>query len=96
MGRSGVQYRDRLRELEGASSLTNVRGPRSISVKDAVEPLLHASWLPEVDRLVIATFIERQRGRERLGVWEPALGGRRRPTEGLDGNAQPKGGFQGR
>mgnify|MGYP003328125277 CR=1 FL=1 len=38
--------------------LTNVRGPRSVSVRDAVEPLLRASWLPEVDRLVIATFIE--------------------------------------
>src|SRR5580658_1653822 len=38
--------------------LTNVRGPRSISVKDAIEPLLQARWLPEVDRLVIATFIE--------------------------------------
>src|SRR5215831_18028108 len=25
-------------------------GPRSISLKQAIDPLLHASWLPEVDR----------------------------------------------
>lgn len=73
--------------------LTNVRGPRSISVKDAVEPLLHASWLPEVDRLVIATFIEGSEG-VNGSVWDQLSAEEWFPTEGLDGNAQPKGGFK--
>jgi polyamine oxidase len=64
--------------------LTAARGPRSISVKDAVEPLLHAPWLPEVDRLVVATFVEMS---EAIAVEEWF------PTEGLERNAQPKGGF---
>ena len=46
-----------------SKAMTRVRGPRSISVKEAVDPLLHAPWLPEIDRLVVATFVERQRGR---------------------------------
>ena len=33
--------------------MARVRGPRSISVRDAVEPLLGASWLPEIDRLIL-------------------------------------------
>src|SRR6185503_16989975 len=73
--------------------LTNVRGPRSVSVKDAVEPLLRASWLPEVDRLVIATFIEGSEG-VNGSVWDQLSAEEWFPTEGLDGNAQPKGGFK--
>ena len=42
--------------------MARVWGPRSISVKQAVDPLLHASWLPEVDRLVIGTFVEMSEG----------------------------------
>lgn len=73
--------------------LTNVRGPRSVSVKDAVEPLLQASWLPEIDRLVIATFIEGSEG-VNGSVWDQLSAEEWFPTEGLDGNAQPKGGFK--
>jgi monoamine oxidase len=72
--------------------LTNVRGPRSVSVKDAVEPLLRAGWLPEVDRLVIATFIESSEG-VNGSVWDQLSAEEWFPTEGLDGNAQPQGGF---
>ena len=72
--------------------LTNVRGPRSISVKDAVEHLLTASWLPEVDRLVIATFIEGSEG-VNGSVWDQLSAEEWFPTEGLDGNAQPEGSF---
>jgi monoamine oxidase len=70
-----------------------VRGPRSISVKDAVEPLLHASWLPEVDRLVIATFVEGSEG-VNGSVWDQLSAEEWFPTEGLDGTAQPQGGFR--
>ena len=73
--------------------LTNVRGPRSISVKDAIEPLLRAPWLPEVDRLVIGTFVEGSEG-VNGSVWDQLSVEEWFPTEGLDGNAQPKGGFQ--
>jgi len=73
--------------------LTNVRGPRSVSVKDAVEPLLRASWLPEVDRLVVATFIDGSEG-VNGSVWDQLSAEEWFPTEGLDGNAQPKGGFK--
>ena len=73
--------------------LTNVRGPRSISVKEAVESLLRASWLPEVDRLVVATFIEGSEG-VNGSVWDQLSAEEWFPTEGLDGNAQPKGGFK--
>lgn len=72
--------------------LTNVRGPRSVSVKDAIEPLLNASWLPEVDRLVIATFVESSEG-VNGSVWDQLAAEEWFPTEGLDGNAQPRGGF---
>ncbi|HZB53939.1 MAG TPA: FAD-dependent oxidoreductase, partial [Reyranella sp.] len=41
-----------------SKAMARVWGPRSISVKQAVDPLLRASWLPEVDKLVIGTFIE--------------------------------------
>jgi polyamine oxidase len=73
--------------------LTNVRGPRSISVKEAIEPLLQASWLPEVDRLVIATFVEGSEG-VNGSVWDQLSVEEWFPTEGLDGNAQPQGGFK--
>ncbi len=73
--------------------LTNVRGPRSVSVKDAIEPLLHASWLPEVDRLVVATFVEGSEG-VNGSVWDQLSAEDWFPQEGLDGNAQPQGGFQ--
>jgi len=76
-----------------SKAMTAVRGPRSISVKDAVEPLLHASWLPEVDRLVIATFVEGSEG-VNGSVWDQLSAEEWFPTEGLDGNAQPKGGFK--
>ncbi len=73
--------------------LTNVRGPRSVSVKDAIEPLLHAKWLPEVDRLVIATFVEGSEG-VNGSVWDQLSAEEWFPSEGLDGNAQPQGGFK--
>ena len=73
--------------------LANARGPRSVSVKDAIEPLLHAAWLPEVDRLVIGTFVEGSEG-VNGSVWDQVSAEEWFPTEGLDGNAQPHGGFQ--
>jgi len=72
--------------------LTAARGPRSISVKDAVEHLLHAPWLPEVDRLVVATFVEMSEGVQGA-PWEAIAVEEWFPTEGLERNAQPKGGF---
>ncbi len=75
-----------------SKAMANVRGPRSISVKDAVDPLLHASWLPEVDKLVIATFIEGSEGVQGA-PYEAVAAEEWWPTEGLDRNAQPKGGF---
>lgn len=73
--------------------LTAARGPRSISVKEAVEHLLHASWLPEVDRLVVATFVEMSEGVQGA-PWEAISVEEWFPTEGLDRNGQPKGGFR--
>src|SRR6266851_8879854 len=75
-----------------SKAMANVRGPRSISVKDAVDPLLHASWLPEVDKLVIATFIEGSEGVQGA-PYDAVAAEEWWPTEGLDRNAQPKGGF---
>ena len=75
-----------------SKAMTAVRGPRSISVKDAIGPLLDAKWLPEVDRLVIATFIEGSEG-VNGSVWDQLSAEEWFPTEGLDRNAQPKGGF---
>lgn len=67
-------------------------GPRSISVKQAIDPLLRASWLSEVDRLVVATFVEMSEGvqgapYEAISIEEWF------PKEGLERNAQPRGGF---
>ena len=73
--------------------LTNVRGPRSVSVKDAVEHLLNARWLPEIDRLVVGTYIEMSEG-VNGSVWDQLAAEEWFPQEGLDGNAQPHGGFR--
>ncbi|HYD07691.1 MAG TPA: FAD-dependent oxidoreductase, partial [Reyranella sp.] len=70
------------------------RGPRSISVKEAVDPLLHAPWLPEIDRLVIATFVEGSEGVQGA-PYDAVAAEEWWPTEGLDRNAQPRGGFIG-
>jgi len=75
-----------------SKAMTASWGPRSISLKQAIDPLLHASWLPEVDKLVIATFLEMSEGvqgapYEAIAVEEWF------PLEGLERNAQPKGGF---
>ena len=76
-----------------SKAMTAVRGPRSISVKDAVEPLLRAKWLPEIDRLVVGTFVEMSEG-VNGSVWDQLSAEEWFPTEGLDRNAQPRGGFQ--
>src|SRR4029079_16126965 len=76
-----------------SKAMTAVSGPRSISVKDAVEPLLRAKWLPEIDRLVVGTFVEMSEG-VNGSVWDQLSAEEWFPTEGLDGNAQPKGGFK--
>jgi monoamine oxidase len=68
-------------------------GPRSISVKDAVDPLLHATWLPEIDKLVVATFVEMSEGVQGA-PYEAISAEEWFPTEGLERNAQPKGGFR--
>ena len=75
-----------------SKAMARVRGPRSVSVKEAVDPLLHASWLPEIDRLVIATFIEGSEGVQGA-PYEAIAAEEWWPVEGLDRNAQPKGGF---
>ncbi len=68
-------------------------GPRSISVKQAVDPLLSASWLPEVDRLVVGTFVEMSEGVQ--GAPYDAIAAEEWfPSEGLERNAQPRGGFR--
>jgi polyamine oxidase len=75
-----------------SKALTAVNGPRSISLKQAVDPLLAASWLPEIDRLVVATFVEMSEGVQ--GSTYDAISVEEWfPTEGLERNAQPKGGF---
>jgi monoamine oxidase len=75
-----------------SKALTASRGPRSISVKDAVEPLLRASWLPEIDKLVVASMVEGSEGVQGA-PWDAVAAEEWWPTEGLDRNAQPKGGF---
>lgn len=76
-----------------SKAMTASWGPRSISVKQAVGGLLSAPWLPEVDRLVVATLIEASEG-VNGSVWEALSAEEWFPTEGLDRNAQPRGGFQ--
>ena len=75
-----------------SKAMTLAKGPRSISVKEAVDPLLHASWLPEIDRLVIATFVEGSEGVQGA-PYEAIAAEEWWPTEGLERNAQPKGGY---
>ena len=75
-----------------SKAMTLSKGPRSISVKEAVDPLLHASWLPEIDRLVIATFVEGSEGVQGA-PYDAVAAEEWWPTEGLERNAQPKGGF---
>ncbi|SJZ34503.1 Monoamine oxidase [Enhydrobacter aerosaccus] len=75
-----------------SKAMARVKGPRSVSVKDAVDPLLHAAWLPEIDKLVIATFVEGSEGVQGA-PYEAVAAEEWWPTEGLDRNAQPKGGF---
>jgi len=76
-----------------SKALALSRGPRSISVKDAVDPLLRASWLPEIDKLVIASFVEGSEGVQGA-PYDAVAAEEWWPTEGLDRNAQPKGGFR--
>ncbi len=73
--------------------MTRVRGPRSISVREAVEPLLTASWLPVIDRLVVATFVEMSEGVQ-SAPWDAVAAEEWFPTEGLERNAQPRGGYK--
>jgi len=76
-----------------SKAMARIRGPRSISVKDAVDPLLRAAWLPEVDKLVVATFIEMSEGVQ--GAPYDAIAAEEWfPTEGLERNGQPRGGFR--
>ena len=49
-------------------------------------------WLPEVDRLVIATFVEGSEGVQGA-LWDAARGRGMVPDRRARGNAQPKGGF---
>jgi len=76
-----------------SKALARVDGPRSISVKQAVDPLLHAAWLPEIDRLVVATFVEMSEGVQGA-PYEAIAAEEWFPVEGLDRNAQPRGGFR--
>lgn len=76
-----------------SKAMVRVNGPRSISVRQAVEPLLRAPWLPKVDRLVVATFVEMSEGVQ-SAPWEAVAAEEWFPSEGLDRNAQPKGGFR--
>src|SRR4029077_8366342 len=76
-----------------SKAMTRSWGPRSISVKQAVDPLLRAPWLPEVDKLGVATFIEMSEGVQ--GAPYDAISAEEWfPTEGLERNAQPRGGFR--
>ncbi len=76
-----------------SKAMTLARGPRSVSLKDAVDPLLHASWLPEIDRLVVASIVEGSEGvqgapYDRIAVeeWFP-------DDVVMERNGQPRGGF---
>ena len=76
-----------------SKAMIRVNGPRSISVRQAVEPLMRARWLPEIDRLVVATFVEMSEGVQ-SAPWDKVAAEEWFPTEGLDRNAQPRGGFR--
>ena len=75
-----------------SKAMTASRGPRSVSVKDAVDSLLRASWLPEIDKLVVASLVEGSEGVQGA-PYDAVAVEEWWPTEGLDRNAQPKGGF---
>ncbi len=75
-----------------SKAMARVYGPRSISVKDAIDPLLRSRWLSETDRLVVAMYLEMSEGvhgapYDKVSVEEWF------PLEGLERNAQPQGGF---
>ncbi|MFZ5783019.1 MAG: flavin monoamine oxidase family protein [Pseudomonadota bacterium] len=76
-----------------SKAMARVSGPRSVSVKQAVDPLLRARWLPEIDRLVVATFVEMSEGVQGA-PYEAIAAEEWFPVEGLDRNAQPRGGFR--
>jgi len=75
-----------------SKALTASRGPRSVSVKDAVDSLLRAPWLPEIDKLVVASLVEGSEGVQGA-PYDAVAAEEWWPKEGLDRNAQPKGGF---
>ena len=88
-----LQDRDRLGELEEQVHDPQLRGPRSISVKEAVEPLLRrvvaARGRPARDRDL------RRMQRRRAGrALRRSLRRGMVPDRGSRRNAQPKGGFQ--
>ena len=76
-----------------SKAMTRVWGPRSVSVKQAVDPLLSAPWLPLMDRLIITTFVEGSEGVQGA-PYDAVAVEEWFPIEGLDGNAQPRGGFR--
>jgi monoamine oxidase len=76
-----------------SKAMTASRGPRSVSLKDAVDPLLNASWLPEIDRLVVASIVEGSEGVQgapydliAVEEWFP-------DEVVMERNGQPRGGF---
>lgn len=73
-------------------AMARVWGPRSVSVKQAVDPVLAAPWIPEIDRLIVTTFVEACEGVQGAPYDSVAVE-EWFPSEGLDGNAQPRGGF---
>jgi len=73
-------------------TLAPIAGPRSISVRRALEPVLRQGWLPEIDRLVVAQYIEMSEGVQGA-VWDRIAVEEWFPTEGMERNAQPVGGF---
>src|SRR3981081_2747480 len=75
-----------------SKAMTRSWGPRSISVKQAIDPLLRAGWLPEVDKLVVATFVEMSEGVQGA-PYDAVAAEEWFPPEGLGRNGQPKGGF---
>ena len=75
-----------------SKAMTRSWGPRSISVKQAVDPILRAPWLPEVDKLVVATFVEMSEGVQGA-PYDAVAAEEWFPTEGLERNGQPRGGF---
>ena len=76
-----------------SKAMARVWGPRSVSVKQAVDPLLSAPWLPLLDRLIITTFVEGSEGVQGA-PYDAVAVEEWFPIEGLEGNAQPRGGFR--